>query len=722
MLNVPEKVKELCRKNNSSFESWKNLRLSFFKNNLMVLYPSNSLYPGDDIYPTDAGDTWLVIEGENIVQESLKIKESLCSGEQLIFGSCEAAQIELTVLDVDEKIKEADIIGKEFTAELQIGEYRMAFGVYIVSNAKRQDDRKKVKITAYDRMILFDEDVSEWYQSLYPEGSETYTVKQLRDSLCSYLGVYQEETALINDELLIGKTISPSKMSGREILQAICQVNGVFGHFDRTGMLKYMSLEESGIYPSDTIYPSDMIYPMSGWTDAETLEHYQDITFEDYLVEGITGVWIRKETGDIGVTVGDPTNVYVIEGNFLFFGLTSMEQQLATQRICEHISGRTYRPAKIITYAMPWLEPGDSVRAITTNTEICTYVMSRTLSGIQAMKDTIEAKGTQGQQDTFDITSEIQQLKGKSAVIVKSVDEVSLKMTDLETDTQANFKVVSNKISTEVKRATETEEELKASIDVVAGEVAIKVSKGDISSQLSVEVGRVFIGSDRFRCETSDLTINDDGADFSGRIRCGKNGNTYNFIVEKDGSGSAAAGKFTWSNAGNLKLVGAELSGCLNTGTMGADVIHCNSMNANYIECNGDSDFAGLASFIDLGAARISCYSIYSESAGDTWSDKRLKKSIRDVVEEDAEKLIMGLRAVTFNTKKSGKPSVGFVAQHVVELQEEIGTEFPLVGRLDNGYLTLKYQNFIPLFAVEFQRLHSEIEKLMEEVYGRQQK
>lgn len=102
------------------------------------------------------------------------------------------------------------------------------------------------------------------------------------------------------------------------------------------------------------------------------------------------------EEGDIGATAtnGQGANGYVIEGNFLTYGLSSAQLTKLAKSILEQIGGREYRPAKISCYAMPWLEVGDGVRAITTDAKIVTYVLKRTIKGIQAMQDTIESKGS----------------------------------------------------------------------------------------------------------------------------------------------------------------------------------------------------------------------------------------------------------------------------------------------------------------------------------------
>lgn len=686
MLDVPEFVKHRCRGDNNRAETVRHLELSFFNGGVDTLYPANDLYPADNLYPSDAGTPWLTIPMSQICAETLNLTESLSTGSNIVWGSCEAAKFVVTVADVDEEIE-----GREFTATLSIGDYKMAYGIYVVDSVVRQADRRKHKIMAYDRMIKFDVDVSDWYHAMYPTDDTTHTIQELRDSLCEHIGVPQQQTVLINDEMVVGKTISPESLCGRDVLKAICEINGVFGHFDRTGMLTYISLQDTGLYPSDTLYPGDDLYPQSGWAAAEELEYYKTITYEDYLIDGIDRVQVRQEDGDIGAVVGSGSNAYVVEGNFLAYGLGSADLTKLAWSIYDSIAGKTYRPAKIVSYAMPWIEVGDGLRAITTDTEIATFVLTRTMSGIQAMMDTVEAKGTKTQGQSFGVENEIIQLKGKTAVIVRNVDEVSATVTDLEKHTTAQLKVVSDQITAEVKRATDQEVELAAAISVAADKIDLKVSKGDVCTQITAE-----------------------------------SSNGGQIILNAPGALIINAGNTKLDAGGHMELTGATFHGCINTGSMGADVINANHVETDRLNCDGSMTVNGSATLNGITYAnRISCYSIYSELAGSTWSDKRLKKGIRDIALEDARSLIMGLKGVTYKTKRSGMDAMGFVAQDVVKLLHKLGLSYPLVDRHD-GYLALQYQNLIPLIIAFEQAQHQDtrqivmdIKQIKEDLYGK---
>lgn len=688
MLDVPEIIKTRCRSDNNRTETVKHLELSFFNGGVDTLYPANDLYPADNLYPSDAGTPWLTIPMEQICAETLSLTENLSSGSNIVWGSCEAAKFVVTVADVDEEIE-----GREFTATLSIGDYKMAYGIYVVDSVVKQADRRKRKITAYDRMIKFDVDVSDWYHAMYPTDDTTHTIQELRDSLCEHIGVPQQQTVLINDEMVVGKTISPESLCGRDVVKAICEINGVFGHFDRTGMLTYISLQDTGLYPSDTLYPGDDLYPQSGWAAAEELEYYRSITYEDYLIDGIDRVQIRQEEGDIGAVVGSGSNGYIVEGNFLAYGLGSADLTKLAWSIYDSIAGKTYRPAKIVSYAMPWIEVGDGLRAITTDTEIATFVLTRTMSGIQAMMDTVEAKGTKTQGQSFGIQNEIIQLKGKTAVIVRNVDEVSAMVTDLEKHTTAQLKVVSDQITAEVKRATDQEVELAGSISVLAGQIEAKVSRGDLVAAINLEVNKA----------GSCITMEAGHFIFKGS----------NFYVNEDGSGGAANGNLAWDASGgvvakNIKLIMADISGTTNTSTIGCSTLSAQNANIDRLTVNGTSDMRDIVSG-DIYADDIQCTQIYSSRAGEWWSDRRMKSDINPISPEVALTVTMALRPMTFYMAGANEKDMGFVAQDVADIESDL----PLYTML-NGFYALPYTSYVALLAGAIQAQQEQINKMRE--------
>lgn len=527
MAIIPDSVKELFLNDSISIKHRKNFKLSFFDK----LLPSPDLYPSSAVFPSNNEQT-LVIENDKIVTESLKIIESLSSSEDLVFGSCESSQLEIMVADVD-----YDVTGAEFTLTVDINNNDVLLGSYIVKSFIRQSNRRIRKITAYDRMIFFNTDVAGWYKELkFP-----MTLKNFRDSLCEYVGVIQEGITLPLDSMLVEKTLDPKVLSGLDVLKTICEVNGCFGHINRTGNLQYIfvgSFDDS--------------------SNGEQIEKYKSpATYEDYIVSGITGLTIKNEDGDIGVSAGKAGNTYTISENFLLFGKTATDLSQIANTILGKISGKTYRPAKIECNFRPWLDVGASIDFNTNDGKIKTFVMKREISGMQRMRDSIEATGYQAREDTFGINTEILQLKGKAAFLTKNAEEISAKLIDVEKNVEAQFKVTAEQISSTVKRLSEAE----SSINQTAEQISFKVSKKDLvkdlNSELKITGNSIELTTGHFSVNATNLSIDSSGnlrcnnGEFSGRITA-LSGKIAGFSI--DGNSLSASSDDTEIRFGNYQM------------------------------------------------------------------------------------------------------------------------------------------------------------------------
>ena len=83
---------------------------------------------------------------------------------------------------------------------------------------------------------------------------------------------------------------------------------------------------------------------------------------------------------------------------------------------------------------------------------------------------------------------------------------------EINTTVTAKFKVAENLISAEVTRATGQEVELAAAIQVTSEQINQKVSKGDVSSQLSIESGQITLSGPRLKIDTEKFKLEVDGA------------------------------------------------------------------------------------------------------------------------------------------------------------------------------------------------------------------
>ena len=694
MLNIPEEIKALFRSDNNKPETHKKFKLTFYDTSIDTLYPYETLFPEESLFPAEGTEPWLVIENDRIVTESLQITEALSSDEDLVFGSCEGAELQITVADVTQ-----DITNREFTLTVEIGGYEMALGIYTVKSFVRQSDRRKRKITAYDRMSWFNVDVANWYNNL----SFPMTLKTFRDSLCDYIGIAQNDATLLFDSMELTKTIEPQQISGTDVLSAICEINGCFGHVDKTGALTYVQLQQTGLYPSETLYPEETLYPSEFGGDGmptETVSTYkQPMTYEDYLVEGIDSLVIRQEEGDVGANVGEGNNTYAIEGNFLVYGKSAQDLLSIAQSLLPYISGRVYRPVSLDCNCMPWLEVGDAIIVPTKDDSVETFVMKRTISGCQAMRDKIESTGSQIREEQFTIQRQITQLEGKSAVIVKTIEGVSATVTDLAESTSAQFELTAQQISSEVTRATEAEGQLSSRITQTAEQISLKVSKGDVTSELNSELtitgNSINLTTGHFTINAANMTVDAQGnATFSGNVT----GATIT-----GGSINIGSGKFTVSSGGIVRAEDAVITAATLNAT---GIIYAEEG----ISCNGD------ASFDYLYAGEIYCPGPITGQINDI-SDRRIKEDISEVPLINCYKIVMGLNPVSFKYKNNQNNGVGLVAQEVLSLMKDLNLDYPLVNYdSKRDMYMIPYGGYISILAGAIQYQDDRLKKMEEKL------
>ena len=343
------------------------------------------------------------IYADQVVDDSFELTESIITDDDIRFGACRASQIKFKLANVPEELK-----GREFTINQLIGdEHIIPLGKFKVESAKLEDDLIFKEVIAYDKLKDADVDVSEWYNGLFPTGDETYTLKQFRSSLLAYLGIEEVDQTLPNDDMTVTKTIEPTQISGRTVLEATVELNGAFGHINRQGEFVRIVLPKL----------------IDSTPEEITKDIYMTVKFEEYEVRPVDKLQVRSEEDDIGAIYGEDINTYVIQGNFLLYGKAAEELQTIAENVSVNIFGRTYRPYTAESIGLPYLEVGDTV---------VSYILQRTLTGIQALKDEFEAPGSEEREQNFGVNNEIIQLQGKFAKIKKDVDGIVQTVGDIE--------------------------------------------------------------------------------------------------------------------------------------------------------------------------------------------------------------------------------------------------------------------------------------------------
>lgn len=532
----------------------------------MVNYKYGDLFKKDTVdkqLSIVSDDGKINITNTELHQEKFELTESLCSEQELTFGSCEAAMIKFTVSNTFLPMK-----GRWMTVRMSLGGHTdipFQFGRYKVDSDTPTADRTCREVIAYDALYdVLTADVAAWYNTVFPSHEEQktdedgtittvtvydpVTMKQFRDSFFKYFGIEQADIILVNDGMSIEKTVAVTassetssdteesstigeSMSGKEVLSCICEINGCMGHMGRDGTFHYIYLEQEiqGLYPRNDLYPADDLFPRNPKSTQIGKGFYVTATYEDYLVKTIDKLQIREQKNDIGVIVGTGDNAYVIEDNFLVYGKGTKELKGIANNVLSKIRGIVYRPFTADCKGNPCLEVGDAVRLPTKYELIESYIFKRTLKGIQALRDDLEADGEEYRTSKANgIQRSILQLKGKSNVLERSIEKTQSTIEDKErklisqitqTATEIRTEVKNtadglssritqnaNNITAEVKRAQGQEVELAAAIKINEDKITAEVTRaskaeGDLS-------GKIEVTSTKIRSEVSaSLTV-----------------------------------------------------------------------------------------------------------------------------------------------------------------------------------------------------------------------
>lgn len=444
------------------------------------------------------------------------LEESLCSESELKFGACEANCVKFTARNTA-----GNIIGKTISIEETIdgdSQNPMPYGVFKVASDVPTADRTKRQITAYDAMYdIINTDVKSWYAGL----SFPMTLKQFRNSFFAHLGIAQVETSLVNDSMTVNKTIvatqtddssavtEESAISGKTVVTAICEINGCFGNINRNGKFEYVFLKKivSALYPAEDLFPSDNLFPSDANTESMT-GHYITFDYEDFQSKEITQLEIKTSEDNAGAIVGTAGNNYSITGNFLVSDKTGAELEQIANNLLPIMAQAAYTPIKSCTcVGNPCLTLGEPIRFNTTREIVETYLLQRTLTGVQSKRDSISAQGTQTHSAKVNsIRDTIESVERRTGKLERNADHLQSTYEDLEEQTNTKFEQTAKSIVAEVNRAQKAEGALDASLELKLG----RDENDQVISMINASADQIMLRGNRLIVESNNFRL--DGA------------------------------------------------------------------------------------------------------------------------------------------------------------------------------------------------------------------
>lgn len=689
------------------------------------------------------------------------LEESLCSESELKFGACEANCVKFTARNTA-----GNIIGKTISIEETIdgdSGNPMPYGVFKVASDVPTADRTKRQITAYDAMYdIINTDVKSWYAGL----SFPMTLKQFRDSFFAHLGIAQVETSLVNDSMTVNKTIvatqtddssavtEESAISGKTVVTAICEINGCFGNINREGKFEYVFLKAitSALYPAEDLFPADNVFPSDANTESMT-GHYITFDYEDFQSKAITQLEIKTSEDNAGAIVGTAGNNYSITGNFLVSDKTGAELEQIANNLLPIMKQAAYTPIKSCTcVGNPCLTLGEPIRFNTTREIVETYLLQRTLTGVQSKRDSISAQGTQTHSAKVNsIRDTIESVERRTGKLERNADHLQSTYEDLEEQTNTKFEQTAKSISAEVNRAQKAEGELDASLELKLG----RDENDQVISMINASADQIMLRGNRLIIESNNFQL-----DGNGRVSII---DSLNFIATSLGDdiviiGLDARGRPMLQNIRidlnsvtdqNGEAIGdhastADHATTADSATTAESARQCiMASTAHYLQGIGLSDYVRISDNGNLIPSSSSVYcgtnpnpfaGGYSSGGWKTTSDGRKKKDFRKLLEDDRfERFFELLQPMEYRLiENDEKMHMGFVAQDVeqamtdcdISENEFYGLEHAVFSEKDfesneewekflkqnggaNDMYTLCYQEFIALNTAMIQKLQN---------------
>jgi hypothetical protein len=689
------------------------------------------------------------------------LEESLCSESELKFGACEANCVKFTARNTA-----GNIIGRTISIEETIdgdSENPMPYGVFKVASDVPTSDRTKRQITAYDAMYdIINTDVKSWYAGL----SFPMTLKQFRNSFFAHLGITQVETNLVNDSMTVNKTIvaaqtddssavtEESAISGKTVVTAICEINGCFGNINRNGKFEYVFLKAitSALYPAEDLFPSDNLFPSDANTESMT-GHYITFDYEDFQSKAITQLEIKTSEDNAGAIVGTAGNNYSITGNFLVSDKTGAELEQIANNLLPIMAKAEYTPIKSCTcVGNPCLTLGEPIRFNTTREIVETYLLQRTITGVQSKRDSISAQGTQTHSAKVNsIRDKIESVERRTGKLERNADHLQSTYEDLEEQTNTKFEQTAKSISAEVNRAQKAEGQLDASLELKLG----RDENDQVVSMINASADQITLSGNRLIVNSNNFQLDGDG-----RVSIV---DSLNFIATSQGDdlviiGLDARGRPMLQNIRiDLNSVTdqdgvaigdhastADHATTADSATTAESARQCiMASTAHYLQGIGLSDYVRISDNGNLIPSSSSVYcgtnpnpfaGGYSSGGWKTTSDGRKKKDFRKLLEDDRfERFFELLQPMEYRLiENDEKMHMGFVAQDVeqamtdcgISENEFYGLEHAVFSEKDfesneewekflkqngdaNDMYTLCYQEFIALNTAMIQKLQN---------------
>ena len=287
-------------------------------------------------------------------------------------------------------------------------------------------------------------------------------------------------------------------------------------------------------------------------------------------------------------------------------------------------------------------------------------------------------------------------------------------------------------------------DDIAAMLTQTSDEIDLLVEKGDVTNQINISTEKIKLQASRLHVNSENFYLDDNILKIKGTIIANA-GNIGGFVIAKDSSGrqylegqtgaalssgvyQGTKGYFDTFKCNEeffmykttaymlncqIQSTGLEMQGSFNTGSLYA--CKYSESTDQYSSWQQLNVRGGLTVNEDCHVGRnwddsgtVTCYSIISsidgERPGDYEdSDMLLKKDTEEISGEDALKIIMDSRPISFHYMDQAERQPGVIAQDVQELEARYG-DYGIVDDSED-YLLVSYTRYIPIMTAALQEI-----------------
>ena len=211
--------------------------------------------------------------------------------------------------------------------------------------------------------------------------------------------MYRKRLSAIEEE-----TISTSQLTNvrsltlRDLQSAVFEIDCQYGKLDRvTNLFAGIELNNGALYPRDDLYPADTLLPM-GTAEGGYPAMYSKLWADEGNVRTFRYLIITYKGTENGQEVekklqrtvnANGTDDYDMSDNWLFKNLvwTDADVGAYADAMVLKMQGISWFPFEMWCAGLPYLESGDEIEIAMQEGAYRSYVLRRTLSGIQNLQD-----------------------------------------------------------------------------------------------------------------------------------------------------------------------------------------------------------------------------------------------------------------------------------------------------------------------------------------------